>query len=97
MNFDGKIIVTDDTKTEVTNTIKKRLDELELNYDITERKVEFTELTVTLKLDTLKAVKHLFKVVSAPDEEIKYLAKVKSVVEATAKDIITTILKSVKI
>lgn len=41
-------------------------------------------------------IKHLFKIVRAPEEEIKYLAKVKSVVEATARDILTQVLQSIK-
>lgn len=96
LDVHGSIIVTDETKDEAYKRIKERLDELELNYETEERKVEFTEIKVTLKLSTLKAVKHLFKLVAAPEEEIKYLSKVKSVVVATARDILMNVLQSIK-
>lgn len=96
MNIDGKLIVTDETKEKALETITERMKELELEFDITEREVTFTELTVTLKLSKLKMIKHLFELVKAPENEIKYLTKVKSVVEATAKDILTQVLQSIR-
>ena len=95
MDINGSIIVTDKTKEKALNTIKQRLDELELKYEVKEVERTFTELQVTVKLSTLKAIKHLFTLVKAPEEEIKYLAKVKSVVEATAKDILMSVFKRV--
>lgn len=96
MQIDGKLIVTADTKQKALETIDERLKELGLEYEVTEKEVAFTELTVTLKLSKLKMIKHLFQLVKAPEDEIKYLAKVKSVVVATAKDILTQVLQSVK-
>ena len=72
------------------------LKELELDYETSEKEVTFTEVTVTLKLSKLKMIKHLFTIVHAPENEIKYLTKVKSVVEATAKDILTQVIQSIK-
>lgn len=95
MDINGSIIVTDETKEKALSTIKQRLDELELKYEVEEVERKFTELRVTVKLSTLKAIKHLFTLVKAPEEEIKYLAKVKSVVEATAKDILMSVFKRV--
>lgn len=96
MNVDGKLIVTADTKQKALETIDERLKELGLEYEVTEKEVTFTELTVTLKLSKLKMIKHLFTLVKAPDNEIKYLAKVKSVVLATAKDILTQVLQNIR-
>lgn len=96
MNVDGKLIVTADTKQKALETIDERLKELGLEYEVTEKEVTFTELTVTLKLSKLKMIKHLFTLVKAPENEIKYLAKVKSVVIATAKDILTQVLQNIR-
>lgn len=96
MKVDGKLIVTDETKEKALETIAERMKELELDYKVTERKVEFTELTVELDISRLKAIKHIFNLVKAPEDEIKYLSKVKSIVIATAKDILTQVLQSVK-
>lgn len=96
MKIDGKIIVTDETKETAYKKIEERLQELGLEYETSEREVKFTEITVTLNLSGPKMIKHLFKIVRAPEEEIKYLAKVKSVVEATARDILTQVLQSIK-
>ena len=95
MNINGSIVVTNEAKDMALETIKQRLDELELKYEVKEVERTFTELQVTVKLSTLKAIKHLFTLVKAPKEEIKYLAKVKSVVEATAKDILMSVFKRV--
>lgn len=96
MKVDGKLIVTDGTKEKALETIAERMKELELDYKVTERKVEFTELTVELDISRLKVIKHIFNLVKAPEDEIKYLSKVKSIVIATAKDILTQVLQSVK-
>lgn len=96
MKVDGKLIVTDETKEKALETIAERMKELELDYKVTERKVEFTELTVELDVSRLKVIKHIFNLVKAPEDEIKYLSKVKSIVIATAKDILTQVLQSVK-
>lgn len=96
MKVDGKLIVTDETKEKALETIAERMKELELEYKVTERKVEFTELTVELDISKLKVVKHIFNLVKAPEDEIKYLSKVKSIVIATARDILTQVLQSVK-
>lgn len=96
MKVDGKLIVTDETKEKALETIAERMKELELDYKVTERKVEFTELTVELDVSRLKVIKHIFNLVKAPEDEIKYLSKVKSIVIATARDILTQVLQSVK-
>lgn len=96
MKVDGKLIVTDETKEKALETIAERMKELELDYKVTERKVEFTELTVELDVSRLKVIKHIFNIVRAPEDEIKYLSKVKSIVIATARDILTQVLQSVK-
>lgn len=96
MKVDGKLIVTDETKEKALETIAERMKELELDYKVTERKVEFTELTIELDVSRLKVIKHIFNLVKAPENEIKYLSKVKSIVIATAKDILTQVLQSVK-
>lgn len=96
MKVDGKLIVTDETKEKALETIAERMKELELDYKVTERKVEFTELTVELDVSKLKVIKHIFNLVKAPEDEIKYLSKVKSIVIATARDILTQVLQSVK-
>lgn len=96
MNIDGKLIVTSETKDKALETLEARMKELELDYEVSEKEVTFTELTITLKLSKLKMIKHLFELVKAPENEIKYLTKVKSVVMATAKDILTQVLQSIK-
>ena len=96
MNIDGKLIVTSETKAKALETLEARMKELELDYEVSEKEVTFTELTITLKLSKLKMIKHLFELVKAPENEIKYLTKVKSVVMATAKDILTQVLQSIK-
>lgn len=96
MKIDGKLIVTDETKQEALKKLDERMKELDLKYTVTEKPVTFTELTVTLDLSKLKMIKHLFTLVKAPEEEIKYLSKVKSVIYATAKDILTQVLQSIK-
>lgn len=96
MKVDGKLIVTDETKEKALETIAERMKELELDYKVSERKVEFTELTVELDISRLKVIKHIFNLVKAPEDEIKYLSKIKSIVIATAKDILTQVLQSVK-
>ena len=96
MKVDGKLIVTDETKEKALETIAERMKELELDYKVTERKVEFTELTVELDVSRLKVIKHIFNLVKAPEDEIKYLSKIKSIVIATARDILTQVLQSVK-
>lgn len=96
MKIDGKLIVTSETKDKALETLEARMKELELDYEVSEKEVTFTELTITLKLSKLKMIKHLFELVKAPENEIKYLTKVKSVVMATAKDILTQVLQSIK-
>lgn len=96
MYIDGKLIVTEETKQKAIKTITERMKELGLDFNITEREVRFTEITVTLELSKLKVIKHLFTLVKAPKDEIKYLAKVQSIVKATAKDILTQVIQSVK-
>ena len=96
MKIDGKLIVTEETKAGVLKKLDERMKELDLKYEVTEKEVTFTELTVTLDLSKLKLIKHLFTIVKAPEEEIKYLTKVKSIVVATAKDILTQVLQSIK-
>lgn len=96
MKIDGKLIVTDETKTVALEKLDERLKELGIDYEVSEKEVKFTELTVTLKLSKLKMIKHMFTLVKAPEEEIKYLVKVKSVVEATAKDILNSVLQSIR-
>lgn len=96
MKIDGKLIVTDETKTEALRKLDERMKELDLKYSVSEKEVTFTELTVTLDISKLKMIKHLFTLVKAPEEEIKYLSKVKSIVVATARDILGQVLQSIK-
>lgn len=96
MKIDGKLIVTDETKAEALRKLDERMKELNLKYSVSEKEVTFTELTVTLDISKLKMIKHLFTLVKAPEEEIKYLSKVKSIVLATARDILSQVLQSVK-
>lgn len=96
IKVNGSIIVSSETKDKALETINSRLAELGLDYEVSEQERTFTELKVTIKLSTLKAIKHIFKLVSAPEEEIKYLSKVKSVVEATVKDILLQVFKRVE-
>lgn len=96
MKLDGHLIVANDKKAEAIKVISERLKELGLDYEITEKSVQFTVLTATLKLSKLKMLKHLFTLVKAPENEIQYLVKAKSIVEATARDILTQVLQSIK-
>lgn len=96
MKVDGKLIVTDETKASALEKLDARMKELDLKYTVTEKQVQFTELTVELDISKLKVIKHLFTLVKAPEEEIKYLSKVNSVIIATAKDILTQVLQSIK-
>lgn len=96
MKIDGKLIVTDETKAEALRKLDERMKELDLKYSVSEKEVTFTELTVTLDISKLKMIKHLFTLVKAPEEEIKYLSKVKSIVVATARDILGQVLQSIK-
>ena len=96
MKIDGKLIVTDETKAEAIRKLDERMKELDLKYSVSEKEVTFTELTVTLDISKLKMIKHLFTLVKAPEEEIKYLSKVKSIVVATARDILGQVLQSIK-
>lgn len=96
MKIDGKLIVTDETKAEALRKLDERMKELNLKYSVSEKEVTFTELTVTLDISKLKMIKHLFTLVKAPEEEIKYLSKVKSIVVATARDILGQVLQSIK-
>ena len=88
--------VTDETKAEALRKLDERMKELDLKYSVSEKEVTFTELTVTLDISKLKMIKHLFTLVKAPEEEIKYLSKVKSIVVATARDILGQVLQSIK-
>lgn len=88
MEVSANIIVSEETKQKAYEEIEKRLNGLGLEYSTEEKEVTFTEIKVTLKLSELKMIKRLFTIVRAPKEEIKYLSKIKSVVEATAKDIL---------
>lgn len=96
MKIDGKLIVTDETKAEALRKLDERMKELDLKYTVEERPITLTELTVTLDISKLKMIKHLFTLVKAPEEEIKYLSKVKSIVVATARDILGQVLQSIK-
>lgn len=96
MKIDGKLIVTDETKEEALRKLDERMKELDLKYSVSEKEVTFTELTVTLDISKLKMIKHIFTLVKAPEDEIKYLSKVKSIVVATARDILGQVLQSIK-
>ena len=96
MKIDGKLIVTDETKAEALRKLDERMKELDLKYTVEERPITLTELTVTLDISKLKMIKHLFTLVKAPEEEIKYLSKIKSIVVATARDILGQVLQSIK-
>lgn len=96
MNIDANLIVSNDTKDEALQKIDERMKALKLDYEVTEKEVTFTQLTVTLKLSKLSMIKHMFNLVAAPENEIKYLCKVKSVVMATAHDILNNVLQSIK-
>lgn len=96
MKIDGKLIVTNETKAEALRKLDERMKELDLKYTVEECPITLTELTVTLDISKLKMIKHLFTLVKAPEEEIRYLSKVKSIVVATARDILGQVLQSIK-
>lgn len=96
MKIDGKLIVTEEVKAEALKKLDERMKELDLKYEVTEKPITLTELTVTLDLSKLKMIKHLFTLIKTPEEEIKYLTKVKSVVLVTARDILSHVLQSIK-
>ena len=96
MTLEHKIIIPLTSKEAFVTELKSRLDELELSYKLKTKNVKFTEVTVAL--DTKKdVIKHLFNLVKAPQEEIEYLCKAKSIVEATARDIISTVVNQIKV
>lgn len=96
MTLEHKIIIPLADKEAFVTELKSRLDELELSYKLKTKNVKFTEVTVAL--DTKKdVIKHLFNLVKAPQEEIEYLCKAKSIVEATARDIISTVVNQIKV
>ena len=96
MTLEHKIIIPAEAKGEFTKTLKSKLDELELSYKLKTKNVKYTE--VTIQLDTSKdLIKHLFNLVKAPQEEIEYLCKAKSIVEATARDIINSVVNNIRI
>ena len=96
MALEHKIIIPYDAKDEFTKTLKSKLDELELSYKLKTKNVKYVE--VTIKLDTKKdVIKHLFNLVKAPQEEIEYLCKAKSIVEATARDVINSVVNNIRI
>lgn len=96
MNIDANLIVSNETKDEALKAIDERMKALKLDYEVTEKEVTFTQLTITLQLSKLSMIKHMFNLVAAPKNEIKYLCKVKSVVMATARDILNNVLQSIK-
>lgn len=96
MQVTGTIVTTKEKQAAVEAEIEKRLKELDLDFETETTSMELREIKVTLKLNGLKAIKHLFNIVKAPEEEIKYLTKVNSVVIATAKDILNSVLQSIK-
>lgn len=96
MDVQGHIIVTTETKEKAYEKLQERLNELGLEYETSEREVTFTEIKVTLKLSKLRMIKHLFTLVGAPEQEIKYLSKVASVVKATAEDLLRNLFQSIK-
>ena len=96
MNVDAYLIVSNETKDEALQKIDERMKALKLDYEVTEKEVTFTQLTITLKLSKLSMITHMFNLVTAPENEIKYLCKVKSVVMATARDILNNVLQSIK-
>lgn len=96
MTLEHKIIIPLTSKEAFVTELKSRLDELELSYKLKTKNVKFTEVTVAL--DAKKdVIKHLFNLVKAPQEEIEYLCKAKSIVEATARDIISTVVNQIKV
>lgn len=96
MDVTGNIIVSAETKEKAYELINNRLTELGLDYETSERDVTFTEIKVTLKLSKIKMIKHLFTLVGAPENEIKYLSKVASVVKATAEDLLRNLFNQLK-
>lgn len=96
MDVQGHIIVTNETKEKAYEKLQERLNELGFEYETSEREVTFTEIKVTLKLSKLRMIKHLFTLVGAPEQEIKYLSKVASVVKATAEDLLRNLFQSIK-
>lgn len=96
MDVSANIIVSAETKEKAYELINKRLTELGFEYETSEREVKFTEIKVTLKLSKLKMIKHLFALVGAPENEIKYLSKVASVVKATAEDLLRNLFNQLK-
>lgn len=96
MDIDANIIVSNDTKDKALSKIDERLKELGIDYEVKEESIQLTKIIVTLKLSKLSMIKHMFKLVAAPEDEIKYLCKIKSIVEATARDILNNVLRSIK-
>lgn len=93
MTLEHKIIIPMEKKDEFTTNLKSKLDELELTYKLKTKNVKFTEVTVSFELKK-DLVKHIFNLVGAPQEEIEYLCKAKSIVEATVRDFISTLVHS---
>lgn len=96
MDITQNLIVETSLKDETKNKLELLLKELELDFEITEEPIQFTKLNITLKLNTLKAIKHLFSLVHAPEEEIKHLAKLPSIIKTTGLDLITTAINNIK-
>lgn len=97
MKIDAKVVVTPDAKFKIREQIDKKMSELELPYKIIEKDITITELTVEVDLKTKKVMEHIFNLVKAPEDEIKYLIKIKSMVVATAKDILNSVLKGLEL
>ena len=82
-------------KEQIKTNLEQSLKETKIPYELSEENITLTEYKVTFNITTLAVIKHLFKLVGAPEEEIKYLCKVASVIERTAKDVLNSLVQNV--
>lgn len=82
-------------KEQIKQGLEESLKEVKIPYTIEEEDITLTEYKVSFEISTLAVIKHIFKLVDAPEEEIKYLCKVGSVIERTAKDVLNSLVQNV--
>lgn len=90
-----KVFATNEDAEEIKNNLVKRLDATKIPYEISQKEVHLTEFSVSFKLSTFKVIKKLFNLVKAPENEIKYLANIASIVKATAEDTLKSLVNGV--
>lgn len=82
-------------KSQIKQGLEESLKGIKIPYVIEEEDVTLTEYKVSFEISTLAVIKYIFKLVGAPEEEIKYLCKVSSVIERTAKDVLNSLVQNV--